>query len=287
MARSTICLSSRWSFCLLIVLLLPQVTHAQSIRIISSSFFDPFDLQTGPMINIGNGNNFTAGVPNQLPDVRVENWNDLANASGGQFDLIDHNSFPSTVDVLWMATDISSNVYLGGGTSNGDSTMMNGHLLSATLGSAGLVTLDVTDLASSFDLSAGYDVIVYADTEFMGSDVILELDDLLSPLQSFPIQDNSPDVIAAVQQSFDATNDYDDGTLDAEGTYVRFANLTGPTFTLLARSALGSPAYINGFQIVGVAVPEPASWILAIFGVMCLQVCLRRRMRKARSPAGD
>ena len=52
-------------------------------------------------------------------------------------------------------------------------------------------------------------------------------------------------------RAFDPAVDYDEGTFDGAGTWIRFSGLTGPSFTIEALAIGASPAFINGFQIVG------------------------------------
>lgn len=243
--------------------LLANPTWALTPRVISASFFEPILFpQSGPMLNTA-----IAGVPNFFhggpADVRVREWNQLQGASGMELDLIDSMGFITTVDARWIATDINSNNYINE-IINGDSMMMNGHLFSSTLGVIGLATVTVTDLASSIDIGSGYEVWVYADTEGIGQTQSLFVDDGVQVGMAVPITDTVADVDLGGPRQFAFTSDYDEATTDGLGTWVRFTGLTGPSFTIEARSMnVGESAYINGFQIIGnPIVPEPSTLIL-------------------------
>jgi hypothetical protein len=247
-------------------------------RIISSSFFEPFLFpQSGPMLTTA-----IAGVPNFFhggpADVRVPNWNQLQGPFGLELDLFDSQGFGSTVDARWIATNVSSNNYLNP-VINGDSMMMNGHLFSSTLGAIGLATVTVEDLAGSFDIASGYEVWVYADAEGLGQTESLFVDDGIHVGMAIPITDTITDLGGGRQ--FDFTTDYDEATTDGLGVWVRFTGLTGPTFTIEARSILdGQSAYINGFQIIGhPIVPEPSSAGLLVLGVS-IAAALRRSTQR-------
>lgn len=252
-----------------VLLILVGITSAAPPRIISSSFFEPFLFpQSGPMLNTT-----VAGVPGfqvTVPAVmRVTNWNQLQGNSGIELDLRDSQGFMTQVDAQWIATDISSNLYLDAGL-NGDSMMMNGHLFSSTLGLTGLATVTVTSLDTAFDIASGYEVWVYVDPEGTGQSESLFVDDGTLVGAAITITDTVDDLGGG--RAFDFTQDYDEATTDGLGVWARFGGLTGSSFTIEARSLVaGGAAYINGFQIVGnPVVPEPASLVLTICGVLGL-----------------
>ncbi len=234
-------------------------------RVVSASFYDSSNLETGPMVNLGPGFNLIAGITNGSPNVRVPFWNDLDGVTGAVTDLIDSDGLPTSVDVSYLGTDLFANHYPGGGL-DGDATMMNGHLAAQVLGQSGLVSVTVSDIGGAFDLSAGYDVYVYVDTEDVGSDQILQIDDGLTGIRTLSVTDNVDDIddMTGIPLIFDPNIDYDDATLDGRGTYVVFTGLQGDLFRLLAMSPVDGPAYINGFQIVGrnATIPEPSGLLL-------------------------
>ena len=258
--------------------LIASPTWALEPRIISASFFEPnLFPQSGPMLNtaIAGVDQFFHGGP---ADVRVREWNQLQGATGTELDLVDSLGFITTVDVRWIATDISSNNYTDE-IINGDSMMMNGHLFSSTLGFTGLATVTVTNLASSIDIGSGYEVWVYADAEGTGQRQSLFVDDGVQVGMPITIEDTVSDLGGT--RPFDFVSDYDEATTDGLGTWVRFTGLTGPTFTIEARSINpDESAYINGFQIIGdpiVIVPEPTTLLLTI--VLSTIVAISRRRR--------
>jgi hypothetical protein len=224
----------------------------QPTRVISASFYDPGNPATGPFLPTT-----IAGVPPaqySVPaDLRVDNWNDLPAfypvPSGTKLDLFDSMGVITPVDVDWIATDIGS-LQWEGIPINGDHLLMNGHLLSTTLGAQGLITVNLHDLGSAFDLSQGYDVILYADTEGDHAAQSLQVDDGIHVGSAITMKDVLLDV--PVPQFFDEAVDYNEGTTDGLGSWIRFTGLTGSSLRIEAMSVLpDEPAFLNGFQIVG------------------------------------
>lgn len=223
---------------------------AQPTRVISASFYDPGNPDTGPFLPTT-----IAGVPPaqySVPtDLRVYNWNDLVAMypipSGKKDNLFDSLGVTTPVDVQWIATDVSANNWQGV-LPNGDALLMNGHLLSTTFGAQGLITVELFDLGSAFDLAAGYDLILYADTEWIGRTQSFTVDDGVHVGQAQLMED----VISDFPDPFDPALDYDEGTTDLLGSWIRFPGLTGDSLHIEVMSALpDEPAFLNGFQIVG------------------------------------
>jgi hypothetical protein len=180
----------------------------------------------------------------------------------------------------WTTPDINVNNYLGGGTTNGDSTMMNGHLINATLGQNGSIRVSVMELGGTFDLARGYDVLVYADMEFVGNEQTIQINDFLTPLQQLTMRDNVSDIVMGAAVPFDFNTDYDEGTTDGAGVWLRFRDLRGDRFELeLVSTAGDDPAFINGIQIVGYVVPEPSAMVLAGVAGACGVLIWRNRRR--------
>ncbi|MEZ6072940.1 MAG: dockerin type I domain-containing protein [Pirellulales bacterium] len=177
--------------------------------------------------------------------IRDDNWNNLAGALGIQMDLWDSFGVFTSVDVDWIATDIATQAY-SGGILNGDSTLMNGHLFSSTLGATGLATVTLRELDGTFDVAAGYDLFIYADTDGATAAQSLFVDDGTHVGMALTMTDN------VAPPTFSFATDYDDGTLDGTGVWARFSGLTGSSLRITAMSINpGEAAFINGFQIVG------------------------------------
>jgi hypothetical protein len=217
------------------------------VTVVSASFFDPGILESGPMLTTS-----IAGVPSTqvtVPTViRDDNWNNLSGNSGVALDLGDSFGVFTSVDVDWIATDVISNQY-SGGILNGDSTMMNGHLFSSMFGATGTVSVNLRELDGTFDVAAGYDVFIYADSEDVGMAQSLVVDDGIHLAMALNMEDTITDF---GPRDFFFGTDYDEGTTDGLGVWARFSGLTGSTLRITAMSLNpGEGAFINGFQIVG------------------------------------
>ncbi len=224
---------------------------AQLTRVVSASFYDIAIATSGPMLSTS-----YAGVPpsqyNIPTNIQVSNWNNLPlqflSVPGSNLDLFDSQGFFTSVDVDWIATDVTVGAWAGG-ISAGDSTMMNGAIQSSLLAPTDRIEINVHDLASSFDLSAGYDVIIYADVDGTGAKQSFFVDDGFTLGSAITMED----VVSygPFPRVFDPAVDYDEGTTDGAGTWIRFSGLSGPSFTIEALAVNNWPAFINGFQIVG------------------------------------
>lgn len=234
---------------------------AQLPRVVSASFFDINDSSSGPLLSTS-----IAGAPPaqySVPtDIRVSNWNNLPlqflSVPGSNLDLVDSQGFATTVDVDWIGTDVLVNAW-GGGILSGDSTMMNGAIQSTLQAPTDFVEIHVRDLANSFDLGIGYDVIIYADQDGVGGRQSFFVDDGIqvgSAITMLDVVDGMP-----AGRPFDAPLDYDEGTTDGAGSWIRFSGLTGPSFRIEALAVGSSPAFVNGFQIVGRQPVQPSDEI--------------------------
>ena len=238
---------------LALVFLSAQAADAttQLTRVVSASFFDIATASSGPMLSTT-----YAGVPpsqyNVPTNIQVSNWNNLPlqflSAIGSNLDLIDSQGNFTSVDVDWFGSDVTVGAWAGG-IAAGDSTMMNGAIQGTTLAPTDKIEINVHDLAASFDLSAGYDVIIYADQDGVGGQQSFFVDDGFTLGSAITMQD----VVSygPFPRAFDPAVDYDEGTTDGAGTWIRFSGLRGPSFTIEALAVNNWPAFINGFQIVG------------------------------------
>lgn len=242
---------------LVLVVFSVQISHATTppARVVSASFFDIGNASSGPMPSTA-----IAGAPPSqysVPtDIRVSNWNNLPlqflSVPGSNLDLHDSQGQQTTVDVDWIATDVIVGTW-GGGILSGDSTMMNGAIQSTIQAPTDKIEINVRDLGNSFDLGAGYDVIIYADAGHVGSRQSLFVDDGITVGSAITMLDVVADVPPG--RPFDPALDYDEGTFDGAGTWMRFSGLTGSSFTIEALAISPTPAFINGFQIVGYHPP--------------------------------
>lgn len=246
--------------CLLVEGWVAEVARATvpSARVVSASFYDINDPTTGPMLSTS-----IAGVPpsqyNVPTSVRVSNWNNLPleflNVPGSNLDLYDSNGVFTSVDVDWEGTDVLAGPWnhWNGGTQVGDSTMMNGAIQSTLKAPTDKVEIKVSDLANAFDIGNGYDVIIYADQDGVGGMQSFFVDDGITvgaALRMTDVVDNGPN-----PRVFDPALDYDEGTTDGLGSWIRFSGLRGASFTIEALAMNGTPAFVSGFQIVGYQPP--------------------------------
>ncbi|MGI9427145.1 MAG: hypothetical protein ACR2NM_00695 [Bythopirellula sp.] len=225
-------------------------------RVVSANFFDIANPFSGPLLS-----STYAGVPPSqysVPtDIRVNNWNNLPlqflAVPGSNIDLVDSQGFFTSVDVDWIATDVQSGQTWAQGILSGDSGMMNGSIQSTIKAPTNRIDINVHELANTFDLGSGYDVIIYADQDgpHGGGPLARQsffVDDGITLGAAITLADT---VNNGNGRAFEPALDYDEGTFDGAGTWIRFSGLTGPSFTIEALAIGSSPAFINGFQIVG------------------------------------
>jgi hypothetical protein len=207
------------------------------------------------------------------------NWNNLTGATGANVGVLNYNNggaaVASTATVNWS----SPNTLRAGGNNafpaGPDKAITNGYLDSNNT-AAGGVSITVSNIDAALR-SPAYDVFVYfvSDSgENRGG--------------GYTIDDgNGPQVkygstLAAPTSFIEDPGTDPDNTLD--GTYLRFRNLSGSSFTLTSNTELTTPngfrAPVNAIQIV--AVPEPGSAVLACCGGAALLGSVRtlRRRRK-------
>lgn len=206
------------------------------------------------------------------------NWNNLTGATGANVGVLNYNNggaaVASTATVNWS----SPNTWRAGGNNAfpaGPDRILNSGYLDSNNTAAGGVSITVSNIDAALR-SPGYDVFVYfvsdstadrggAYTIDDGSGAQVKYGSTLAAPTSF-IEDPGTDV---------------DNTLD--GTYLRFRNLSGASFTLTSNTELTTPngfrAPVNAIQIV--AVPEPASAALVVCGAAAL-LATARRMRRVR-----
>jgi hypothetical protein len=217
----------------------------------------------------------SAGV---VPQV---NWNNFALNNGASVPpIILDNGAVSTATVSWA----SNNTWRSGGNSafpagTGDRKLMSGYLdtLDTTVGG---ISLTVSNIDAALR-SPAYDVYVYflGDSSEARRGGGYTINDGSGPITKFGSTMGTPS--AHIEDPGTDT----DNTLD--GTYLRFAGLTGASFTLTSDATLTTPpgfangfrAPINGIQIV--QVPEPGTFALIGVGTILVSagIALRRRNR--------
>jgi len=225
------------------------------------------------------GVNFTGGGNGSSPAVSLVasdsagvvpqiNWNNAAGGTGTSLPLLDNTGAATAAALTYTAGGTYSSI--GGAAiapAGGDEKLNTGFVFGN-----GNVTVSGIPYAT-------YDVYVYELNDAAGR---VETTTLTAPVAQGPIFGGSatPNDAGHVDQSAGTSYVYtrststDTANPTANGDYVRFTNVTGPTFTFTT-SATGN-GYLNGFQIV--QVPEPASAGMLVTGVMGLLV-VRRRTR--------
>ena len=247
---------------------------------IGFSFFNPNDAATGPLF-VGPANAPATNLAAGVAPVRQSFWNDLAGGpnmgSGTLNGLQDRFGSPTSLQVQWSGSDVSSQSYVPAGAPGaGDAQMMNGVLINA-LGSN--VEIDVSQVPPSWQ-AVGFDVFVYADREFINNQESIRVEVGGSILGSLPVLDTKSDFAGAPPAPATFSDaDYDDATVDGVGNFVRFDNLNAGSFKIVA-DAGGAITYITGVQLVAHPIPEPCSGALMI-GVVMLAGATRRRSSSA------
>lgn len=201
------------------------------------------------------------------------NWNNGSSTSGFLTNLnldLDGGAVGSTVSVSWSG---SPNTWASTGRSENnnnfsgaDRLLMTGYL---DTNNESTTTITISGLPASFT-TAGYDVIVYALGGVGGRGGNYTINGVTKLGNS----DFGP---STFNEDFGV--DFNDA-----GNYLRFNNLNGTDFTLLA-STIGaefpaggtSRAPVNGIEVVAHVVPEPIS--IGIFVAGASLLVLRRRRR--------
>lgn len=204
------------------------------------------------------------------------NWNNLTGAAGANVGVLNYNNGGVAVASTATATWSGPNTWRSGGNNafpaGPDRLLVSGYLDSNNT-AAGGASVAVNNIDAALRTPA-YDVYVYfvsdsaedrggAYTIDDGSGPQVKYGSTMAAPTSF-IEDPGTDV---------------DNSID--GTYLRFRNLTGASFTLISNTELTTPngfrAPINAIQIV--AVPEPASAALVLCGATALLATARRLRR--------
>jgi hypothetical protein len=125
--------------------------------------------------------------------------------------------------------------------------------------------LSVTGLGAAFT-DSGYDVFIYSDSDNNER----TFDITVTP-------DGGDGTTLTVVDSATFSGDYNEGGSGTDENYVVFRGLTAAGFAMDMKSTPGRGA-VNAIQVV--AVPEPASIVLLLFGVIGVLVTCCRRFPK-------
>lgn len=190
------------------------------------------------------------------------NWTNAAGSDGVINNLTDRFGNASTIDVTYDGDAVHQT---GSGSATGNHQLFAGYVD------------DLDNSTSSFQFSqipfATYDVYVYTDS-----------DQPDSRDESFSLVSSAGQVFAPVfvsdEANFSGTFIRATATTlngaGAQGNYVLFAGVRGDSFTLTGQS-LNFRNFVSAIQINALAVPEPATGLLALMGV----AGLARRRRHA------
>jgi hypothetical protein len=208
------------------------------------------------------------------------NWNNVANTtqlspSGTNVPLIDSSGVTTSALITYSATNTW-------GTPSGQTTTEDGKLMKGYLDNAASATVTVSNLDWMFT-TFGYRVVVYCDTDGAGTRGFRVTDNagnvaekwLLEGSTSMDFPGLTPDYVESLSLS--------DAAAAASGVYANYATLTGLTgssftFSFLNGTTGEGRSRINGFQVLSnMAVPEPSSLALAVFGVLGLGAWSLRR----------
>lgn len=204
-------------------------------------------------INFTGGNNAGAPTPLLPTDLagavyQQANWNNANGTSGTVTGLVNQGGVATSASATWHADGTWGS---GTGTANGDFKLYNGYL-DATGTSA--TTVSVSGLSAAGFVGA-YDVYVYFTGDAVGGSRSGNY--TIDGLTQFAV-DNTGFKGTYVQATDGDGNN---------GNYLLFEGLSGDSFSLSALPVnFRSP--VNGIQVVGEAVPEPAT--LALLGVSAL-----------------
>jgi len=234
------------------------------------------------------GLNFAATDPNAadsslLPTevagvVPQPNWNNLALNNGDTttpvpIPLLKDDGTPSGATVSWASPNTwrstANNAFPAGSP---DRKLTTGYLDSNNT-AAGGVMISVNNIDAALRTPA-YDVYVYFVSD-SGADRGggYTIDDGSGPILKFG------STLAMPSAHVEDPGTDSDNSLD--GTYLRFAGLTGSSFRLTSDTTLTTPngfrAPVNAIQIV--QIPEPASAVLTYCGAALLGAIVWRRRR--------
>lgn len=214
----------------------------------------------------------TAGV------VPAKNWNNLTGATGsGVGSLVQDNngtSSASTATVTWSSPNTWRSTTGNNSFPAGPNRVLTAGYLDSTDQAAGGVSITVNSIDAALRAPA-YDVYVYFVSDSganrggaytltpQGGAAIVKYGSSLASPTGF-VEDPGTDA---------------DLTLD--GNYLRFRNLSAPSFTLTTDASVTTPngfrAPVNAVQIV--TVPEATCAALACSGAALMGMMLRRRRR--------
>ncbi len=200
----------------------------------------------------------TAGV------VSTANWTNLDNSSGTVSNLKNDNAIATTASVSWSCNGIYATNING---TDGDSTMMKGHLDARATGDA---TVTVSNLPTSLTAN-GYNVYVYFDAITNTGQVITGY---TIGSQTFWTKDTGTFDGTYIQATATDRATVADTGYTTFTNYARFTNLTDSGFTLAADSDTFR-AEVAGIQIV--SVPEPGTLAILVTGLIGLIVWRRKR----------
>jgi hypothetical protein len=198
--------------------------------------------------------------------VPLPNWNNVnapvGGATGMGTNLINAAGTATTTSVTITGSPNSWTIPAANLPNTPDGVMMSGY--------ADTSDTSITSVAvAGVPFTVPYDVIVYA----IGDSQQNRAGDYTIGTQSFRLLDNVPFTGTFTQST--APGGSGPG---GAGNYVRFTNLSGPTFTLTAQAAqdiAGFRAPINAIQII--PVPEPGHVLLACAAAFSGLAAWRRR----------
>jgi hypothetical protein len=227
----------------------------------------------------GGGNSGNRTVDGPAGFVELDNWNNLANASGTEMSLTRSDGSTASVMVEWSSPNSWTTAAIDDGA-NG--SLYRGYLDSNDQGVAGGPMISITGLPEEF--ADGYDVIVYFDgndgTDRFGDYTV---DDGIVSITQIGNDTLPGDVHSAMFQGFFL----DGGGATDGGNFLLFEDLTGLDLTISSAAfptadGGGFRAPISGFQILRQlqepVIPEPAT---ATLGLMSLAALAWRRRRRA------
>lgn len=248
------------------VLLTPE-SRAETISI---NFVDNFSIDAMLAADIAGA----SGV-----NTRVANWNNVQAGATGSLSSLVYNSGSNSGASLSFTTGLGAWRLPGITPGDGDDRMWVGYLDASDTGAS--VTL------SGLTFTGTYDVYVYFDGDNganwrVGNYSIGAITDggEDSENTSWGAGQNSVKLYQLAVPGAGGNATFGSGpTNNDEGNYIVLSGVSGSTFTLNAvagASGGGLRAPINGIQVVGTAVPEPASAAVLFSGVAGL-LGLRRR----------
>jgi hypothetical protein len=197
--------------------------------------------------------------------VAAKNWNNVLGASGGPVTLKNSSGTNSGIVLSsYSVTGLGGSIGLTATNSTPQRTLFESGI-SANFGS---VKFTLTGLAafSSYDIIAYYD----AGTSFP-TDRTARVTNSATLTKTYYVRGSNTARTAYTLSNSTVSTTY------ASGNYVQFAGLTDSTQTI-TYTFVSNPTTLVGFQVIGTAVPEPASLGLVATGALVL---MSRRFRLA------